>query len=634
VERPQQLEETYRRGVAAMHANQPEVAAECFRLATDIEPNNANILNSLGVAQQASGRYEEAIRSYDRALALQPDHAGRLNNRGNALQLLGRYAEAVASYDAALAAASNYTDAYVNRGNALIALSQHQAAIESFDRALALRADHVQALCGRGTALLALRQFDAALAAYERALLLRPTDADLHYNHGIALLELWRPQAAIASFDRALAHRPIFPNALNNRGNALRAVGQRERALASYEAALRQDPDHTDAQNNRGIVLLATNRLDAALASFDAALAIRPESPETWVNRGVALMRMLQIEAALSSFDRATALAANCVGAHIARASTLLLAGELKRGWEEYEWRYAPAGTGEIALWSPVVRRSFSRPQWRGEQPIAGKTLLLYGEQGFGDTLQFCRYVPLAAEMGATVILEVRRPLVELLATLPGVARVIAAGDRLPPFDYHCSLMSLPFVFGTELGSIPAQRSYLHADPERIARWRARLGPPLKRRVGIAWSGNAKHVDDSRRSIPLPTLLAALPDDMEWVTLQREIRADDRSALAERKNVMDVSAELTDFAESAALSECLDATISVDTSAAHLSAAIGRPTSVLLPYCPDWRWLLMRDDSPWYPTARLYRQTAQGDWTAPLKRLRAELASFAARGSG
>jgi tetratricopeptide (TPR) repeat protein len=426
-----------------------------------------------------------------------------------------------------------------------------------------------------------------ALSSYNRSASLRPDHAEAHCNRGNVLLALGRAGEALTAYDRALGLRPDIPEALDGRGNALADLGRFDESLAAYARALEVRPDYVEALGNRAFVLTDLNRYAEALRDYDAALALRP------------------------GFGRL----------HFDAAMALLVTGDFGRGWREFEWRWRVEG-GEQRP------RGFAQPQWLGDAELAGRTILLHAEQGLGDSLHFCRYVPLVAARGARVLLEVQQPLTRLLAGLPGVAQVIAHGERLPEFDQHCPLLSLPLAFGTDLASIPAPRAYLSADAAAVARWSEALGERRVPRVGLAWSGSVRHRNDRNRSVPLGTLARLLAPGVEFVSLQKELRTEDRKALRAIPALRHFEDEMHDFADTAALVDCLDLVITVDTSVAHLAGALGKPVWILLPYAPDWRWLLEREDSPWYPSARLFRQPALGDWASVLDRVATELATF------
>lgn len=460
----------------------------------------------------------------------------------------------------------------------------------------------------------------AALDPIGRAIAVEPTSS-AHSAMGNALRALKRHLDAVESYDRALALEPDSVEALYNRGNALRDLKRHEEALASYDRVLALEPGNTRALNNRGAVLRILKRYDEAVASYEHALALSPDDAGLHNNRGNALLAMRRHEDALASYERALALQPGHAGAHWNEGLCRLLLGDLAGGWRKYEWRWQRSTFSS-------ERRDFGPPQWRGDQSIAGKTVLLHAEQGLGDTLQFCRYASLVAAQGATVVLEVQPPLQSLLQSLPGTAQVLAKGQPLPDFDFHCPLLSLPMAFDTRVETVPAQVPYLQAPANRVAHWRERLGPAAGPRAGLVWSGQPKHRNDHNRSLAASALAPLLGGRIQFVSLQKEVRERDRGFLDRHGEILDFGAELADFADTAGLIEALDLVIAVDTSVAHLAGALGKPVWVLLPFTPDWRWLLHREDSPWYPTARLFRQPAVADWGSVIRRVAEELDRF------
>jgi hypothetical protein len=392
------------------------------------------------------------------------------------------------------------------------------------------------------------------------------------------------------------------------------------RAIQLYDQAIALDPSHAEAHYKRGNALKNLGRLDAAVASYDQAIKLKPGYAYAYCNRGVVQQSLGLTAAALSSYDQAIAYEATDAMAQYNRSLTSLFLGDFESGWRGFERRWENAQRLSIG-----DRRNFQQPLWLGEESIAGKRLLLYSEGGLGDTLQFCRYAALSTARGATVLLEVQAPLLDLLADLEGVSQLIAAGSPLPPFDYQCPLMSLPLAFKTTPDTIPAPTKYLHSDPAKVAQWRTRLGERTRPRIGLVWSGNPKNTIDQRRSIRLADWIAHLPPEFEYYCLQKGVREADQEALESSPLIFSFDDDSLDFTSTAALCECMDVVISVDTSIAHLSGALGRRTWVLLSFTPDWRWMLDRNDSPWYPTAKLYRQKAVGDWNEVFTRVAADL---------
>jgi tetratricopeptide (TPR) repeat protein len=533
----------------------------------------------------ALGRAEDAVASYDRAIALKPDYAEALHNRGNAFAMLGRAEDALASFDRAIMLRPDYAAALLNRAQILKRLGRSREAINGFERAFALKPPDADALVARGNTHYDMRSFAAALADYDSALALRPDAAPIHNNRGNALRELARHAEALASFDRAVALKPDYAEAHNNRGNTQLVLNRLTPALDDYERALGLKPDYADALVNRGIALRHLGRLDDALASFDRAIAIKPALAE----------------------------------AHWSRALACLEAGDFAAGWPGYEWRWRRSH-------AEMVPRDMPQPQWRGED-LHGKTILLHAEQGFGDTLQFIRYLPRVAAKGATVVLEIPDALRPLIDTT-GIAATLSRGQQPPPFDLHCPLASLPLAFGTTLATIPADVPYVSAPPERVAAWSARLPPAHAPRIGLAWSGKATHKNDHNRSIALAALKPLLAKaGGTFVSLQKDYRAHDRAALAESGGLVRLDDALVDFADTAAVIEALDLVITVDTAVAHLAGAMGKPVWIMLPAIGDWRWLTAREDSPWYPSAHLFRQPQIGDWDSVIARMCRELDS-------
>jgi hypothetical protein len=458
---------------------------------------------------------------------------------------------------------------------------------------------------------------------YEKILKTQPRHFNALNLLGVIAAQTNDPRKAVQWFEKALNVDPKSAVAYGNRGSALHKLEQFDAALASFDQALAINPDQADALLNRGNLLKDLGQYHAALASYDRAIAVKPNYAEAFSNSGFVLKELGRLDAALARYDRAIALEPGYVSAHCNRAFTLLLAGDFEHGWIDYEWRRKLDN-----------KSRFTQPLWLGEQSLAGKTILLHSEQGFGDTLQFCRYAKLVVALGARVILEVQRPLVTLLAGLGGVSQVIAQGNALPTFDYQCPLMSLPLAFKTRLDTIPFPTTYLKSGAAKVAHWQSRLGERAKPRVGLVWSGRITHQNDPNRSIVLADLIPYLPTDCQYVSVQKDVREPDERTLKLNPNIWNVADELADFSDAAALCACMDVVVSVDTSVAHLSAALGLETWILLPFNPEWRWLLERSHSPWYASARLYRQKKMGDWSGILAQVKLDLMRLPETGSG
>ena len=465
----------------------------------------------------------------------------------------------------------------------------------------------------------------AAIGAFRRCLALAPDHAGTLYNLGNALLRAGQPVEAVDHFLACLRLTPAFPGASVNLGEALRQVGLLDQAQWAAEQGLRRAPGSPEAKSCLAAILHDRCDFAAAAALYHQALTAMPGHPGVLSSLANTLHAMDRFEEALTLHERAVAAAPEDADIHFNHAATLLAARRFARGWDAYEWRW---------LRAQARPRGFG-PAWNGED-IAGRTILLHAEQGLGDTLQFVRYAPMVAERGARVVLEVQPSLAGLMRGVPGVARVVARGETLPPFDAHCPLLSLPRVFRTRIDSIPADTPYLRADPAATVAWSARLPAGDHRRVGLVWAG-AGHDDDAggqlmdrRRSLPLADF--APLGRVNGVTLVN-LRQHDPSApfeVPDGMQLFDPMAGVTDFADTAAVVAHLDLVISVDTSVAHLAGAMGKPVWLLSRFNGCWRWMRDRNDSPWYPGMRIYRQSVPLDWSGVLADVRRDLEAFAA----
>lgn len=459
-----------------------------------------------------------------------------------------------------------------------------------------------------GRSAQALRYMTEALKGHARSV-------DLLSDHGLVLHALGRTDEALTSFDAALALAPADPDLLNKRGVACLHLGRLQEALDAFDRALARDPAHVDVLGNRGNAMLRLNAPEQAIVSYDAAIRINGATAPLLTNRAHALKRLDRLEEALADLRQALSIDPNHAEAAFELGLVQLTLGDFENGWRSYERRWE---TGAFA----EHRRKFSSPLWTG-QPLNGRTILLHAEQGFGDTIQFVRYAPLVAERGARVVLEVQPELVRLMARVPGVDHVLARGDKLMSFDFHCPLMSLPLAFKTVPASIP----YIALDAAEIATWAARL-PKGKPRVGIGWAGNASHRNDINRSIPLARLARLFDSpDIDFVSLKYGPSEDERIILRDRGNVFDHTHNLKDFVDTAGLIKQLDLVVSVDTAVAHLAGALGVPTIVLLPFAADFRWLRTGDESAWYPGMRLFRQPKLKDWDSVVDAVRDHVAA-------
>jgi Flp pilus assembly protein TadD len=588
-----------------------------------LDPAGALYLTNLlqrGLVDHQAGRLQQAEAAYRQVLATEPDHADALHLLGVIAHQVGRNDLAIDTIRRAIGLPGVRPDAHNDLGNALLALGCLVEAVASYREALRLRPDFPEALNNLGVALLGLGRPAEAEASCREALRLRPDYPEAHNNLGNALY-FGRPAEAGASYRQALRLRPDYPEAHNNLGNALCNLGRPAEAEASHREALRLRTDYPEAHNNLGTTLCNLGRPAEAEASYREALSLRSDYPEAHNNLGNALCNLGRPAEAEASYREALRLWPDYPDAHANFGYALLLSGRFEEGWIEHEWRWKTKQLSGDA-------RNFSAPLWSG-QAIGDRVLLLHAEQGLGDTLQFCRYVS-AVVASARTVLEVQAPLVRLLSRLPGIIEIVARGDRLPPFDLHCPLLSLPRAFGTTLDTIPASVPYLAADRARAAEWRERLVDLDGLRVGLVWAGGRRLAADSRRSIIFDTL-APLGEvlGISFISLQKGEAADQAADPPRGLLLHDFTADLHDFAETAALVDGLDLVISVDTAVAHLAGALGKPVWLLNRFDTDWRWLLNRDDNPWYPTLRQFRQPSPGDWNNVISAVRDALRRLA-----
>ena len=550
------------------------------------------------VALQQNAAYAEAEDLYREILALRPKHFDAIQLLGALALQSGRFDEGIELLKKAVAINGMQAPIHSNLAFACNALRRFKEGLASANRALALQADFVDALNNRGNALAGLEQPVEALASFERALALRPEFAQAWNNRACVLRDLGRPADALASCDQAIALQPNYADAWSNRANALSDLNRPQDAQLSYQRAIDLAPALADAWNNLGLTLMDLNQHTQALRSYERALALNPESAEVHWNQSLCLLQM----------------------------------GRLAQGWQEYEWRWERHRI-------KASKRGFAQPLWLGDFPIDGKTILLHAEQGLGDTLQFCRYASMVAALGAKVVLEVPSELMRLLANLDGVSQLLEQGQPLPPFDCHTPLLSLPLAFKTELASIPAATPYLFADAQASQQWARRMAgdAPDALKVGLVWAGgNRPHVpelrkNDARRSITLDVLRPILDvPHVQFYSLQKGPAAQQLTQRPELDGrIVDYTEELVDFADTAALVANLDLVISVDTAMAHLAGAMGKTVWILNRFDTCWRWMLERNDSPWYPSAQLFRQPALGDWNSVLPTVREALAARA-----
>jgi tetratricopeptide (TPR) repeat protein len=548
----------------------------------------ATISEALAIAVQhhQAGRLQAAEQIYRQILAVEP-------NRAHAWHLLGVVAHQV---------------------------GRHGIAVEYIGRAIELNGTEADFHNNLGEVYRALRRIPEAAACCRRALELNPGLAGAHNNLGNAMKDQGNLDEAVACYRRALHLKPDFAEAHNNLGIAFRNQGKLDEAVACYRRALELKPDYAEAHNNLGIALGDQGKRDEAITCYHRALELKPDYAEAHSNLGIALGDEGKRDEASVCYRRALELKPDYADAHWNQSFISLATGKFERGWAEYEWRWRT---------SHCQPRGFSQPFWDG-LPLQGRVILLHAEQGLGDTIQFVRYVAPVKQRGGVVIVECPGPLLSLLTSHAGIDRLVRWGNELPAFDVQSPLLSLPGIFHTSLETIPAEVPYLFADPGLVGHWRQELGGIAGFKIGIAWQGSPKYRSDRDRSIPVSCFepLARCPG-VRLLSLQKGAGAEQLQQVTDRFPVIDLGSRLDEasgaFMDTAAVMMSLDLVITSDTSIAHLAGALGVPVWVALPFVPDWRWLLDRSDSPWYPTMRLFRQERRGDWQTVFQRIEVAL---------
>jgi len=613
---PGDVAELFQRGQSLHQRGRLPEARQCYDEVLKRDPGHAEALHLSGVIGFQTGQLEQGVDLVRRAIALNPNAPAPHANLGQALIGLGRYAEAAETLGLAVALQPGAARVHASLGVALLELGETQAALARFEAALALQPAFAEAHNSRGLALHRLARMDEAVASFDQAIRLQPSQPAAYVNAANALGDAGRCDEALARLDAALQLRPDMVEALTSRAIVLQQLGRPGEALGDLARAAGLRPDLAGARYNLGALLKDLRRLDEALVELDAALALQPRHLAALYSRAVALAELRRSTEAVAAFDQAIALKPDYAEALYGRALSRLQLGDFEQGLRDYEHRKA--------LTPPLGRRPYAEPEWRGDQDLHGKTLLLHHEQGFGDTLLFSRYARLAEARGAEVVLSVQAPLRRLMQTLSPTIRVIGEGERPEGFDLHAPLMSLPLAFGTTPQTIPAEPRYLASDDALRARWAARLPATGRRRIGLVWASNRENLQLTQRSVGLEAMRPLLEVDADWISLQKDPAPGEAAAFTALGG-LHLGDELEDFADTAALIDLMDLVITVDTSVAHLAGAMGRPVFILLAFNPDWRWLFDRSGSPWYPSARLFRQPAPGDWGSVISEVKEAL---------
>ncbi len=612
-------------GVVARQEGRLDASEQLIGQAILIRATVATYHHNLGRTYALQGRTALAAESYRMAIGLNAADFGSMRMLGNLLGETGDLPGAIALYEKVLELCPGEPEVYYSLGFLWKRREDMETALGYYRKATVLFPDASDSHFNLAKALYEAGQPGECVACYQRVLALQPEDAETHNCLGRLFHESGDLGLARDSYLRAVTLRPDFAEALSNLGALQMDAGELETAAAVLRRSISLKPDLLNAYCNLGSVLTKQGDALGAIEAFRTVLMVDPNNVSTLCNLGCTLDALGDNEGAESCFRMALEVDPLNSLARFNLSSHILLAGSFAEGWREYEQRW------EVRQFAGK-REPFVQPQWRGE-PIFDATIYVYAEQGLGDTLQFARYVPLVAELGAKVVFEVQPLLYTLLKNIhPAVRVVVGKAGRPSDVDWHCPLLSLPAAFGTDMSNIPVAVPYVHAEAGKSAAWSRRLGRG-RMRVGLVWRGNPGHTRDRLRSIPIEQFgQLTRVEGPQFYSLQKGLTDLQWSQVeASTRDVVDLSEELKDFTDTAAIIANMDLIITVDTSVAHLVGAMGKPVWILVPHAPDWRWLKERTDSPWYPAARLFRQTAAGQWGDVLERVEQRLEQMQAR---
>ncbi|UBF29373.1 FkbM family methyltransferase [Kovacikia minuta CCNUW1] len=587
-----------------------------------LNPKAAEAHSNLGSVLCKQGQMAAAIAHHRQALALMPKDADAHYNLGVALYEAGQLEEAIAHYQQTVAQNPNHVSAHTNLGMAFYQQGKLEAAADHYNRAIALNPDHVNALNGLGVVLFHLGQLEEAIGHYQRAISLNPEQVSAYNNLGTVYQKQGKPKQAMAQYERAIALNPNHASAYDNLGTVLQEQGRLAEAIAHYRQAITLDPNAANAYNNLGSALKEQGNLSEAVACCQQAIRLQPNHADAHNNYASSLVEQGKFGEAIVHYEQAIHYQPEHVNAHLNLGIILLMLGDFQRGFKEYHWRWR-------SKQCPDLR--YPQALWDGSD-LTGKVILLTAEQGFGDTIQFARYAPLVAQRGGCVIVACQKPLLRLLSSLPGIDQCVDRDKVNVQTHVHIPLLDLPLILGTTPESIPAQMPYLSGAVSTFSPLPTPHSPHLLK-IGFVWASNPDNSTAKKRSCPLSYFLPLLKiPGIGLYSLQKDVPESDAVLLEAQPEIQDLRPLIKDFADTAAAIAQLDLVISVDTAVAHLAGALGKPVWTLLPYVADWRWLLQREDSPWYPTMHLFRQTQPGDWAGVFERVIARLEESGERG--
>jgi len=588
----------------------------------DLAPQNPSAYFLQGNSQKALNKTEDAITSYKKAINLNQNFAEAYVNLGNAYKDIGQLDLALKAYDLSLEIRPDLAFTHYNRGVLLESLKKFSEAIDSFNVAISLNPNYAAAHTNKGNALAELQQYDEAVSSLMQSLEIDNSNEITYYNLGRVLEKINKVDESIDCYNKAIAINPDYYEAWINRGNNYEKLNELINALYDFNQAININENSDDAYYNRGNVFYKMSRFKEALDSFDKAIQLQTIHNDVFINRGNTLQELRKYEEALVDYDRAISLDAEDAEAYWNKSLAMLALGNLKEGWGLYEWRFKSEAYID-------TRNGIDGPAWTGKESLQNKTILIHSEQGLGDTLHFCRYIRYLEEIGAKVIFQVQKPLTNLLKNLKGVSQIIPKGSELPRYDFNCALMSLPLAFNTTIESIPNQIPYIDSDAELVSKWSNYFGQSGYK-IAICWQGSTQGKVDVGRSFPVQMFEGiARIKGVRLISLQKNEGAEQLDNLPPGMKVEKLPENFDEgpnaFLDSAAIMKCVNLVITCDTSLTHLAGSLGVKTWLPLQFASDWRWLLYRDDSPWYPKHRLFRQSDLADWKGVFHRMECAL---------
>lgn len=598
-----------------------ENALNLLSLAISFNPKSAQAYANRALVFQDSTKLFDAMADYDKALSLNPNCAITLNNRGSLFKTLGELEKALIDYKKAVSIQPKFPQAIYNIGNVLNEQGHLKTAIQAYDQALKFNPELADGYINRGRVFCELGNFQKAIIDFKKAIEIAPKNAAAFSNLGYAQFKLKNFHDAFQNFNKALEIEPNYYHSLYNRGLVYLKNNRPEKAITDLIAALKLRPNSAEAHNNLGICLHKLGKNKEAINCFQKSLSITSEKG-VYVNLAASHRALGNFREALEIYDDVIRMEPNFAEALFSKSLILLMLGNFSEGLELYEWRWKTENFP-----SPI--REFNKPIWTGEQELSGKTILIHWEQGFGDTIQFCRLIKQLKQENTRIIFEVQKSLYQVMKSLDNDIELVEEGSELPEFDFYCPLLSLPHRLKLREESIPKSANYLKCCPKKTENWSRLLGKKDKPRIGIVWSGSKTHSNDKNRSIALKSFLNAFPKNLEIISLQKEVNDEDLKLLKNHEDIKIFGEKLDDFSDTAALCNLMDIIVTVDTSVAHLAGAIGKPVFLLIPFVPDFRWLLKRETTPWYQSVRIFRQKNEDNWSPALKNIYEELEEIA-----